>query len=943
MPETRWERVESLFHEALRLAPEQREAFLEQVRDADPSLYNEISSLLSHYRSEDDLLEKMGVPPLNSAEPARPAFNSGDHLGPYEILSLAGRGGMGEVYAARDHKLGRKVALKILPKNLSGGAAMERLRREAQAASALNHPNILTIFDFGSHGETQYMVAELVEGTSLRQHIGKLSTAQALNYARQIGEALKSAHAAGIVHRDIKPENIMVRSDGYIKVLDFGLAKLAQPQAETGQSLFQRLAESDVASIPGLLVGTINYMSPEQVRGQTLDQRTDIWSWGVVLYEMLRGRRPFEAPTPGDTLAAILNRDPEPPSNNADLNRVVTKALARNLADRYQTINEALEDLSRVQAGRERRFAGVIRKLKRRSGLVKTSVFALTAAVVLAAAAAGYWKYQKPRMSDPVGFPIRVESVTPLTNSGNSVLAAISPDEQTIAYTTREGNGQQALWLRQNGANAGTRKLGSESGQYMGLTFSPDGQSLYYVLKQDGVGKLYQLHLPDSYPKMVRDDVDSPISFSPNGDRYAFLRHRDSKSQIVTEGVALSPEQIIWAASAPDYPGDPVWSPDGCCILFSILYNSSLEPTNIRLISKNVSSGEYRETQRQPWYFVGKPVWLNNGQSILISATKDDSNWARLWEVSWPEAKITLVLPYTFRDLDIGKDQREIATVEWVRHSTPWIVSLEGPSVPQHMPDLQGTYYGVAWTRSGHLISQSDIGGKPDLWSIDPATGRAQAITHDQGVKEYPAVSPDDRYLVYDSNHDGTFQLWRSNLDGSDAQRLTADTSIEKQAAITPDGKWIVYTSIRSGTYALWKVPMQGGRPVPLSQRAAFDTAISPDGAFILCRYDDPQHGQSTAILDSTTGKGVRLLPDVPANEKAPPVWSADGKSVLYVRTQNGVSNIWAKPLHGGSRRQLTQFSEEKIFAFALSPDGRSLACIRGDESWNAVLIRTAQ
>src|SRR2546423_2676217 len=223
MPETKWTRVESLFHEALPLSPEQREKFLAEACQGDPALYAEIASLLSSYRLEDELLEKMGVPPLASElESAAPMFVPGERLGVYEIIGLLGKGGMGEVYLARDLNLGRKVALKILPRGLAGRPLLiERLRREAQAASALNHPNILTIYDFAQQGDVQYMVSEFVEGASLREYIGKLSTAEALNYAQQIAKALQAAHAVGIIHRDIKPENIMVRSDGYIKVLDF--------------------------------------------------------------------------------------------------------------------------------------------------------------------------------------------------------------------------------------------------------------------------------------------------------------------------------------------------------------------------------------------------------------------------------------------------------------------------------------------------------------------------------------------------------------------------------------------------------------------------------------------------------------------------------------------------------------------------------------------------
>jgi serine/threonine protein kinase len=946
MPETRWKRVESLFHEALRLSPEQREEFLAQSCQDDPSLHQEIASLLSHYRSEDELLEKMGVPPIEP-EQAVPAFNPGDTLGEYEIIRLLGKGGMGEVYLARDSRLGRKVAIKILPRTTARvTAVMERLRREAQAASALNHPNILTIYDFGEQDGVQYMVTEFVEGASLREFIGKLSTDEALNYARQIGEALKAAHAAGIVHRDIKPENIMVRADGYIKILDFGLAKLTQPQVESGRSLFQRLVDTEAATVPGLLVGTINYMSPAQVRGQTIDQRTDVWSWGVVLHEMLAGRRPFESPTPGDTLAAILSRDPERPSNNAELNRIVAKALSKDVQQRYPTMNDALQDLARVRTdARPDRFKGLIAPyVKGRVAARRKKLVALAIAGALILGTATYWAYKKFAATTPkvVNTPIRVE-VVPLTASLDVQQTAISPDEQMIAYTTQESSGRQALWVRQNGVNPEIKPLGNEKGQYLGLTFSPDGKFLYYVTQQGTSGKLYRLSLPDGSSQMVHDDVGSAISFSPGGARYAFLRQHGDRWQIIVAGIELRSDETLWDGTAPDSAGYPVWSPDGCCVLFSILYSSGFEPANIRLVSFNVNTRQYQETARQPWYSVRRPVWIDYGQRVLISASKDDSNWSRLWEVSWPDGNITPVLPNTFGNLDSGKSLREIATVEWTRRSAPWVVSLNRPSTPRRVPNLQGTFFGIAWTKSAHLISQTDFGGEPDFLDIDPATGRAQPITHDPGMKEYPAVSPDGKYLVYDSSRNGTFELWRSGLDGSSSMRLTNDNSMEQQAAISRDSKWVIYTSTRSGIYALWKVPIEGGKPIRLTERTTQAASISPDGTFILCWYDDVKRGWSTAILDTATGKPVQILPDISTSEPATPKWTADGKSILYTQTKNGVSNLWIKSLHGGFSGQLTHFNAEKIFDFAPSPDGRSLACIRGTESRNAVLLRIAQ
>src|ERR1700731_878948 len=297
MAKTRAQKIETLFHLALPLKGASRERFLADACKEDQTMYLEIISLLAHYQVEDELLEGMAVPALvNAREFEEPVFTQGELVGfHYEIISHLGKGGMGEVYLARDQRLGRKVAVKILSRYLADRPAfIDRLRREALAASGLNHPNILTIYEFGEHGVLHYIVSEFVEGSSLREHIGRLSNSEALDYAKQIGRALAEAHAAGIVHRDIKPENVMVRPDGFIKVLDFGLAKPDRPQSDAGRSLFERLAKASTSTVPGLLLGTIDYMSPEQARGEPVDRRTDIWGWGVGLPEMLPGKKTFE-------------------------------------------------------------------------------------------------------------------------------------------------------------------------------------------------------------------------------------------------------------------------------------------------------------------------------------------------------------------------------------------------------------------------------------------------------------------------------------------------------------------------------------------------------------------------------------------------------------------------------------------------------------------------
>src|SRR5438093_6919763 len=352
MKAERWKQVNDLFQSALERAPAERAAFLDEACRSDESLRRELGSLLSSYERSENFIELPAfevAPELVTSERANTLV--GKLIGHYRIESLIGVGGMGEVYRARDERLGRKAALKLLPDSLTiDEAQLSRFKNEARSASALNHPNILTVYEIGAEGNVQFIATEFIEGDTLRTALasGRMSAHKALEIAVQVASALAAAHEAGVVHRDIKPENIMLRPDGYAKLLDFGIAKLTE----------QRLASDDhtvettgvLQTRPGLVLGTAHYMSPEQARGQKVDARSDIWSLGVVLYEMVAGSPPFRGETPSDCIAAILTTEPPPLSGVLSdvplkLESILKKALRKNSDERYQTVKEMLADL----------------------------------------------------------------------------------------------------------------------------------------------------------------------------------------------------------------------------------------------------------------------------------------------------------------------------------------------------------------------------------------------------------------------------------------------------------------------------------------------------------------------------------------------------------------------------------------------------------------------
>jgi serine/threonine protein kinase/Tol biopolymer transport system component len=945
--EARAKTVESIFHEALAKPEADREKYLAEACHGDPELHRQVASLLGAYQESEGLLQSAPLA-LFAKESGPPlAFPEGARVASYRIVRLLGKGGMGEVYEAYDERLKRRVALKTLRPGLAGDAVrIERLKREARAASALNHPNILTLYDFGREGDTEFIVSELVEGVSLRQAIGALSESQAIDYAHQIGEALQAAHAAGIVHRDIKPENVMVRPDGYVKVLDFGLAKV-RLSLPPGTSLNEQLTQPGGITVPGLLIGTVGYMSPEQTRGQAVDFRTDIWSWGVVLYEMLAGKRPFGGATPSDTVASILNREPGPPCKHPELNRVVAKVLSKPVETRYQTMTEALQELEAasslispahlVKPRPPRPSWWVKGRSLLRTGRGLTWIVAV-AILLSAGAAVEYWR-DMVRLREP----LRIKSLVALTTSGNVRLGAISPDGNYVAFVTEDSRGQ-ALKLMQIGSRAETEKLPPLRGRFLGLTFSPDGQFIYYVSAQNFFGKLYRLPLIAGEPRLVAEDVDTPVSFSPDGSRFVFRRNSANRreSSLIVRSLDSGEEMTLFTLKYPDsfFPG-PLWSPDRTSVLGGIFAASQANgPTKI--VSIRISDKSAKEISSQSWDLIGKPVWIKKGHGILLAARAAGSNRSQLVEVTLPGGTVMQVSHDTedYRDLDATGESSKIVAISRHRESSLWVTRLDGSEAPRLVAG--GKYDFAAWTRSGHVISQTDTGGQSDLWSIDVKTGATRRITDDPYIETDPVVTRDERYVVYSSNREGGRHLWRSNLDGSDPVRLTSGASYDYQPALTPDGKWIIYTSDRSGPLSLWKVSLNGGPPAQITSERAQQAEVSPDGAFIACNYPDSRlGGWSPVILRADSGQIVRSFSGVPG--RAMVHWSPDGKGLLYMATTNGVSNVWFQPIDGGLPRQLTHFNEETIFAFSPSPDGGSLALVRGRETANLVLLESAR
>ena len=941
----------------------------------------------------------------------------------YQILSLLGAGGMGEVYLAQDLRLGRKVALKFLPPRFTkDDARLRRFEQEAQAASALNHPNIITIYEVGKTDDVHFIAAEYIEGTTLRKRIsaGKPAINEVLDITIQIAGALVAAHSAGIVHRDIKPENIMIRPDGYVKILDFGLAKLteraestsqldpadsdgvpdvvtAEEEAEDLMSLsppdsYQTSPISDVAhTAPGMVIGTAQYMSPEHARGLKVDTRTDIFSLGIVLYEMIAGRHPFPGSTRRAIVSAVISLDPVPLSHYRPevpdvLEWIVTKSLSKDREERYQTARELLNDLRRLQhrlriekeVSRAQSFASqrllddadtgglrgdtakpsqIVERTRpltaRLSGgfklfLTEGSRFGRVMKIVSALLILGlivgynYWLRRLPLV------PFEAMKVSRFTSTGNSTRAAISSDGKYVVYAEREG-GKQSLRVRQVAARSSVEIVPPAEVLYRGMTFSPDGNFIFYVVQEGNnpINLLYRVPVLGGQPHRLMVDIDSPITFSPEGNQFAFIRRYRGTGEdaLMVAQVDGTNERRLATRKGTEFfgVGGPVWSPDGKLIASPAGTNAGGRYMNV--IQVRVDNGVEKPVSQHHWANVGRVAWSRGG-GLVVSATEPGSTLAQLWHLSFPGGeprKITNDLN-DYRDASLTADSKALVSVQYEAHVNIWLAPQGDPTHARQVTSGVGQYNGVrglTWTPDGRIVYVSRLSGSQDIWIMESdGTNQRQLTTAETRADVYPSVSSDGRSIVFVSTRSGNSNLYRIDIDGGNLTQLTSGSS-EEFPDISPDGKWVVYTATASSNFRLWRVPIAGGDAIQITDKLSQWPAVSPDGKWIACWYrNQPNMPWQLAIIPFDGGAPTKVF-DVPATAASsiPIRWTPDGKALSYVDTRSGTSNIWNQPIDGSAARQISGFTSEQIFWFSWSPAGGQLAVSRGSDISDVVLF----
>ena len=978
----RWRQIDRVFQAALEREPFERMSFLEKACAGDETLRKEVEALISCDDQQGLLIDAPAFEVAASLfTPNQPELEAGQQVSHYRILNLLGTGGMGEVYLAQDTKLGRKIALKLLPADFTvDETRVQRFQQEARAASALNHPNIITIHEIGEYEGRNFIATEFIAGETLRHRIKRAETSlrDVLDIAIQVVSALQAAHHAGIIHRDIKPENIMRRPDGYVKVLDFGLAKLTSGQSPINDPEASTIDK--ISTTPGLVIGTVNYMSPEQARGLNLDARSDLFSLGVVVYEMVTGHAPFEGDTPSDLIASILKVDPAPlarysPDLPIELQLVISKALVKDREKRYQSADELLVDLrtlkqemdlhsklqrsapstssgqlpitasgsqlaieTAIEAGLSTGDAAAIRTASSAEYIVgqikrhKWSAALILAAIIVAITGIVYALYRSVGKAAP---KTNVK-LARLTTTGNAYGAAISPDGKYVAYLMGAN-----IWIKQVATSSDVQIVSPSGAGRWELIFSPDGNYLYYSAREKGDSEttLYQIPALGGPPRKLISGVDSRVTFSPDGERLAFVRNYPSgESALTVANIDGSEERTLTAHDYSNQFVSVAWSPDGKKIACSSLqrddrgsYFGVIEvPLQDAVAEKPITV--------QRWGWVDQLAWLKDGSGLVMVASSSKDVERQVWLLSYPGAEAHRITAdfNAYDGVSLAAESDSLVTTRSEGAVNIWVVPNGDPNGAKQVTSGVGKkdgLSGIAWTPDGKIVYCSYTRSQ-EVWIMDSDGSNQEQLTFQSGQFGYGiSVSPDGRYIVFASKRAGDSNIWRVNSDGTNLTRLTSGGG--SNPFCSPDGQWVIYYTVRSDAERIaWKVPIEGGNPVQLTGLSSNILGISPDGRLIA--YGASQLGaKRIGIISRVNNQSIKMI-DLPQTAMPRRMqWAPDGRAVTYT---DG-SNIWSQPLDGGPPKELTDFKSDGTSSFAWSRDGKQLACMRGTGTSDVVLI----
>ncbi|HEX6100647.1 MAG TPA: protein kinase [Thermoanaerobaculia bacterium] len=905
---------------------------------------------------------------------------AGPHtLGRYRLLSLLGEGGMGKVYRGFDSTLKRNVAIKLLPpERVADPSRLSRFMQEARAASALNHPNVITVYDIGEehlegdHEQVRYIAMELVEGKTLRELVRgeHLDVRQALKIAIQAAEGLVAAHAAGIIHRDLKPENIMINRSDVVKVLDFGLAKL-RPGEEASDPGDSRTMTP--ATEPGFVMGTPGYMSPEQARGHLLDARSDIFSLGSVLYEIAVGRPAFESSSSVETMHKVIHSEPVAigeirPDLPIELGRIIRKTLAKDPDERYQSAKEVLIDLRNLlheldtSPGTVPGHAAAAPRPRQKRAIAYAAILA----GILGVVALAFAMAQRPRGH---GTESATESlqIRRVTATGKVIQAAIAPDAKLTAYVISH-QGEQTLVIREMSTGQTLTLIPARRSSYWGMTFAPDSSSIYFGIKDnvDPAGAIYRISALGGTPRKIVDAVDSQVTFSPDGKQLAFLRAgfpSQEESAVLIANVDGSNVRMLAKVHAPEFfvPiffAGPSWSPDGTMIATAVVsrvgkgrargtayFTPEVQRTS-RIVGIDIIDGSMKTIADHHWAIVAQVAWMPDQKGLVAIAVGASARSFQVWYVPYPTGDPRPVTHdlFDYRIVSLSADGKSLVTVASEINADVWIVR-EGVNARRITALKAEGIYGTAAMPDGRVVATSIETGKLDLFVMNADGSGRQQITHDEHSNRSPAVTPDGKQLVYLSVTPKGPEVCRIDIDGSDRMVLAKTSSATAALDVSPDGNSVVYEDLIQGRGGGWaqfvgvfRVSIEGGPGRRVGTDNLAVPVFSPDGSKIAGLVSDESGREYLAWMPASGGPATRISP-WPTSADSMTRWTPDGTALVVNTVEGDRANLWLIPLDGSPRRKLTNFDEHILFTFAPLAGENGWVLSRGDISRDAVLI----
>lgn len=926
----RLDRINEIYNSAVDLPPAEQAAYLDVACAGDQDLRHEVESLLSFDEEAGSFIE---MPPGDIVAAAlasnRERELAGKTLGPYKIVAPLGSGGMGEVFVATDERLGRSVALKLMPREFSADEERRlRFEREARAASALNHPNIITIFGTERFDGIHCIVSELIEGVTLRQLIAEKPPEwrEAVRIVGQVADALDAAHKVGVVHRDIKPPNIMVRPDGLVKVLDFGLAKLVRADGDAHFETRDLTGESRV-------MGTISYMSPEQMLGEKVDERSDIYSLGVVLYEVLTGVRPFSGASDAAIYNAAINHTPESltalrPEIPPALEQIVLHALEKKRENRYQTVAEMRGDLLALEGDSSIRLA--FANPSARSRLPAVTGIAVAFAVLATVAAGIYFALRTPKGVVAVN---REFNYSQLTRSDSEELyPGLLPDGTGLIYSSPESGNWDIYLLKFDSPNA-INLTSDNAADDREPMISGDGSTIVFRSERDG-GGIYLMNTDGSELRRVLDSGFNP-ALSPDGKSIAFGTDDiddPSNRSLVDSRIGILDLATGEKRILPSGDGvQPKWSPDGRRIAFW-----GIRSGGSRDILTIAADGGEPVAVTADEFVDWNPVWAPDGRSLYF--VSDRSGSMNLWNVAIdsgtgsprgsPEA---VTIPAQYSQLfDFSKDGRKFAYVQSTINVN--IRSIEFDPVAEKFVGAPVSIVGGSRVSTNPRVSTDgkrivfdSVGGvKENIFTVGVDGSNMRQLTNDSFKNRAPTFSPDGSRIAYFSDRTGNYQGWIMNTDGSDGKQITqfGEDDGAQWPIWSPDGRRLMFSTFKPAP-AIFQVtdsptPQPG---VSVGSNAPFEwflaTSWSPDGRRVVGMGRKPNEPfSSVAVLDIESGKFGE-----PVHTGSRPVWLSDSRRFLFFHGRK----VFIHDTATGRTKELMTMPGDGLQSLNLAADDRKL------------------